>query len=286
MATKRPFVHPSRQEQVPTEPNRKRQKPNHLSGGKSFKKAHPINDLKSQVRSLRRLLEHNDDLPANVRVEKERALKSAQHELEETLKAKKRSEMIARYHKVRFFDRQKATKRLKRARKELDACVEEEGKAALEQKVKDAEVHVNYAIYYPLDRAYVALFPTKKKEKKDGEQSEDEGEEHEDKAAKEVERQGDKEMWEKVRQCMAEGTLDALRNGKLTSHEEEVEKEKVREAPRPKDIAVTKKKRQKKDEPLPGDMHGNRRERRKAIAAAKERAESDEESQDGRGFFE
>ena len=216
MATKRPIsqVHPSRREQVPSEePRRKRQKPSNL-GKQSFKKAHPVNDLKSQIRSLKRLLSRNEDLPAPVRVEKERALQTAQHELAQTERAKQRSEIIGRWHKVRFFDRQKASKRLKKARKALAACADDVGseeRKALEQRVQDAEVDVNYAQYYPLELAYVPLFPRKKAEKlgEDGEGIDGSPEAQGETSA---ERQGDPEMWKKVQQCMVDGTLDSLRN--------------------------------------------------------------------------
>jgi hypothetical protein len=203
MATKRSalHVHPSRQDQVPDEPRRKRQKPDN-AGPKSFKKAHPVNEIKSQIRSLKRLLERNDGMPATVRVEKERALQTAQHELQQAEKAKKRSEMIGKYHKIRFFDRQKATKRLKRAQKDLQAFegdyMKREG---LEQAVEDAKVDVKYAQYFPLDQPYVSLFPRR---------SENDDEEEVD-----SERKGDSVIRQKIRDCMANGTLDALRNGKL-----------------------------------------------------------------------
>lgn len=279
MATKRsaPSIHPSRQEQVPEEPRRKKQKPNNL-GKKSFKKAHTVNELKSQVRSLSRLLEHNDDLPPKVRIEKERALQTAQHELDEEQRAKKRSEMIGKYHKIRFFERQKATKRLKRAKKELKECEteqEDEKRAMLQRKIEEAEVDVNYAIYYPLDVAYQPLFPSKKKPSRDGEQ--EGSEEPEDGDAKsEPERQGDPEMWEKIRQCMADNTLDALRWGRLAAaHSEGREQDGLPSRPEP-----SKKKRRKEQQE--GDVHGNRRERRAAKAAAK--VESDDDSEGG--FFE
>ena len=214
MATKRsaPPVHPSRQEQVPNEPKRKKQKPNN-AGPKSFKKAHTVNELKSQVRSLKRLLERNDGLPATVKVEKERALQTAQHDLQKEEQAKQRSDMIAKYHKIRFFDRQKATKRLKRARKKLNACEDgDDERMRLEQALSDAEVDVNYAQYFPLDQPYVSLFPRKESGSDDG--SEGSGD---------AERKGDDSMWQKVKQCMADGTLDALRNGRLREDEHEEE---------------------------------------------------------------
>jgi hypothetical protein len=224
MATKRPAhdVHPSRQEQVPRDSNpRKRQKPDNLSGTKSFKKARPVNELKTSIRNIKRLLERdvaeksmgeaggkNKPLPPKVRISKERELASAQHELAESQAAEKRSKMIARYHKVRFFDRQKATKRLKRARKAMkevedDAARREE----LAREADECELDVQYAMYYPLDVPYVALYPSHKKV--EGQEEDSDGK------AVEVARQGDAEMRALLKKCVTEGKLDALRNGKL-----------------------------------------------------------------------
>ncbi|KAK3723440.1 hypothetical protein LTR37_001692 [Vermiconidia calcicola] len=250
MATKRsaPQVHPSRQDQVPNEPKRKRQKPNN-AGPKSFKKAHPVNEIKSQIRSIKRLLEKNEGLPANVRIEKERELQTAQHELEEEQKAKKRSDMISRYHKIRFFDRQKATKRLKRAKKELRACEDDEQlRAELAGKVDDAEVDVNYAQYFPLDQHYVSLYPRKKANA--GEEGAEDGVEDETAA---TERKGDAEMWQRVKQCMSDGTLDALRNGKLMG-EVDVEREEPPSARREKKVLGKKNAGKGKSAPQPEPM--------------------------------
>lgn len=225
MATKRPnsTIHPSRQTQVPREAPRKRQKPNNLSGSKSFKKARPVNELKTSIRNLRRLLERDDEytkthnngkshsrdeskkpLPPKIRIGKERELASAQRELEESHTAEKRSKMIARYHKVRFFDRQKGTKRLKRARKALKEEEDDAGRREeLAREVDECELDVQYAMFYPLDTAYVALYPSVRKV------------EGEMEGGEEVKRQGDGAMRELVRRCAREGKLDALRNGKL-----------------------------------------------------------------------
>ena len=213
MATKRaaPHVHSSRQNQVPDEPQRKRRKPDN-AGPKSFKKAHPVNELKSQIRSLKRLLERDDKLPATVRIEKERALQTAQHELEETQRAKQKSDMIGRYHKARFFDKQKAAKRLKQARKALKACEDggEGDRVELEEKVREGEVDVNYAQYFPLEQHYVSLFPRKKTDGED-----EEGAEDEQQKAEEPIQKGDAEMRQRVKQCMEDGTLEDLRHGRL-----------------------------------------------------------------------
>lgn len=218
MASKRPApdIHPSRATQVPRDPPRKRQKPNNLSGSKSFKKARPVNELKTSIRNIQRLLSRDGKgtaadgsekkpLPPKIRIAKERELASAQHELAEAQAGEKRSKMIARYHKVRFFDRQKATKRLKRAKKALKEEEGEKEREKLGTEVDECELDVQYAIYYPLDVPYVALYPSVKK-------GEDEGE---DGKASEVKRQGDAEMRALLKRCVELGRLDALRNGKL-----------------------------------------------------------------------
>jgi hypothetical protein len=200
---------------VPGEPKRKRQKPDN-AGPNSFKKAHPVNELKNQIRALKRLLERNENLPATVRVEKERALRSAQHELEQTERAKQRNEIIGRYHKIRFFDRQKATKRLKQARKRLSNFDgDEDSRVNLARRVDDAEVDVNYAQYFPLEQHYVSLFPRKRDDEDEEDSRSGTGEQD-----MVVERKGDQEMWQRVKQCMADGTLDDLRNGRLSEGDE------------------------------------------------------------------
>lgn len=229
MGTKRPHsdIHPSRREQVP-QTARKRQKPDNL-GAKSYKKAHPVNELKTRVRNLTRLLARSDDnLPAHIRVSKERELQAVQHELQETQTAERKSKLIARYHKIRFFDRQKASKRLKKAQKLLDALSDDGTPKQTKQRqneIDEAQVDVNYAIYYPLDKPYNSLFP------KD-ESTEDVQGDSEDSISQDISRKerGDPVMRQMVKQCMANGTLQDLRNGKLTSNEARTEDAAIRKA--------------------------------------------------------
>ena len=62
-----------------------------------------INALKSKIRALTRVLEHDDHLPPGVRIEKERALAGYKQDLEGVQEAKKKKALIGRYHMVRFF---------------------------------------------------------------------------------------------------------------------------------------------------------------------------------------
>ena len=60
-----------------------------------------VNELKKRIRDTKRLLS-KDDLSADVRVLQERALSTYSKELEEEKSRRKRSDMIKRYHFVRF----------------------------------------------------------------------------------------------------------------------------------------------------------------------------------------
>ena len=154
-------------------------------------------------------------------------MQTARSELEQAEKAQQRNEMIGRYHKIRFFDKQKAVKRLTRAQKELDGC--EEGgdrRTELARRVEVARINVNYATYFPLNQHYIPLFPRKRtKEEGEGEGG-GEVDMNEDEGAAEL--RGDPEMRERVKQCMADGTLDALRSGKLMNADEFISAKKKR----------------------------------------------------------
>ena len=152
----------------------------------------PLNPLKARIRSLRRLLAHDDNvdtraakatahmhpdrsaailhdadelevadkhsrrdekrvkrLPAGIRLEHERELKGLEEKVAGLTAKKKRADCITRWHKIRFFERRKAERRMKKLAKE--------GK-----DVHAAEVDLNYALYFPLEKDYVPLWPRKK----------------------------------------------------------------------------------------------------------------------------
>jgi hypothetical protein len=59
-----------------------------------------INELKSRIRGVKRLL--NKDLPADARIVQERALAGYEQDLVEETARRERSNMIKKYHFVRF----------------------------------------------------------------------------------------------------------------------------------------------------------------------------------------
>ncbi len=172
-------------------------------------------------------------------------------------------------------DRQKATRILKRVKKELAAAEDEEEKAVLQKKLHNAEVDVNYAISYPLMKPYSSLYPKSKKTKATETDDSDEAKGKSD----EIDGpKGDVMVWKMVEQAMEEGTLEALRNSKS--------REEIPGAPPKKSkTATAKTKASKEVQPkktyAPQEIPKNRREAR---AAARE-AEAEDEDSDG-GFFE
>jgi transposase len=103
---------------------------------------------------------------------------------------------------------------LKRLKKEHAAAENNEQKGELRQKIHNAEVDVNYAIYYPLMKPYSSLYPKSRKQKaSDSEEAEDTGEDNKDSAEVDGPK-GDVEMWKKVEQAMEDNTLKELRYSK------------------------------------------------------------------------
>lgn len=173
-------------------------------------------------------------------------------------------------------DRQKGTRILKKLKKELEAEEDEEKKQEIARKVHNAEVDVNYAIYYPLMKPYASLYPKSKKEK-EGESDESGDGDAGEKSNREVDGpKGDLTMWKTVEKAMAEGTLDALRNSKegmpSFAPKEKEKKTKMSEQ-------AAKNKEKKMQERLAAAK--NRRERRALETQAQEEAEESDGS-----FFE
>ncbi|KAL8928136.1 MAG: hypothetical protein Q9172_001046 [Xanthocarpia lactea] len=168
-----------------------------------------VNALKSSIRSLSRVLEHEQNLPLDVRIEKERALAGYKQDLENAQHEKERQRMIKKYHMVRFFERQKATRNLKKLRTRLASIQPNSSEhEALDLEIHNAEVDLNYALYHPLTEKYKSLFPRKETQgPRDGTDTT---------GTETVQgRQHKPAMWAIVESCMGIGTLQALRDGKL-----------------------------------------------------------------------
>jgi hypothetical protein len=86
-------------------------------------------------------------------------------------------------------------------------------RAALRSKIHNADVDVNYTIYYPLLRPYVSLYP--KKESSEPAESSADAPSGQKKASESADGpKGDVDVWKAIEEAMEAGTLDRLRNSK------------------------------------------------------------------------
>ena len=78
----------------------------------------------------------------------------------------------------------------------------------MQQALHEAEVDINYALFHPLDEKYQSLYPPK------GKNGAIEGDGTDNKGARKagVTRPS---IWTVVEKCMTDGTLEALRDGRL-----------------------------------------------------------------------
>ncbi len=101
-------VHPSRQALVPSSSSKPTKKPRRIKPPphKSAARTTSVNAIKKRIRDVKRRLERLQDLPADVRVENERALAAYEQELVAAEEEKVKQKMIKKYHMVRFFGMQ------------------------------------------------------------------------------------------------------------------------------------------------------------------------------------
>ncbi|KAF2020567.1 hypothetical protein BU24DRAFT_445766 [Aaosphaeria arxii CBS 175.79] len=206
----------------------KKARSNFKAGGSNFKagnhpkpqpKANATSGIKSRIRDLKRLLEHVDNqpkyrMPAGIRVERERELETLEHELVEKSTAGReavfKNKMISKYHQVRFFDRRRAERTLKKLRRQLSTLEDETERPGLLQKIHNAEVDLNYAMYHPLLEPYASLYPKGEKGEKDTTSNET----HATLPTETDGPKGNKDMWRAIEEAMESNTLNTLRNRK------------------------------------------------------------------------
>ena len=140
------------------------------------------NNRSTRIHSIRKLLAR--DLAPNVKIEKERELASLLFDQQKDKLKSESSKMITRYHKVRFFERKKAERKVRQLEKrrdwlarklrdtadgiEGDPAGEEERLASererqeqlknLDPLIREASVDLNYTIYSPLNQKYISIF--------------------------------------------------------------------------------------------------------------------------------
>ncbi|KAF4996900.1 hypothetical protein FGRMN_4221 [Fusarium graminum] len=287
-----------------------------FNGAKKFKHSktskHRPNEgtstwAKKRTRTIERLLNRNQDLPATVRNDLERELGALKNTVSDKSFQRLRSAMISKYHMVRFFERKKASRLVKQLRKKIGETESTEADEieGLKRDLHVAEVDEAYTQHFPHAEAYISLYTSAKSEKEDEDKDDDKLDytplKH--RGLLHTERPP---MWSEVEQAMKNGphALRSLRE-RRPAEEAQEGKQQERHLNKPKTSTSTEKaskaqpRQQTKPEtgktkpapaPTPytngkaGATPKNRRERR-ALERQPGKAVVDDDSDDG-GFFE
>lgn len=237
---------------------------------KKKSKSERKNNPSSRIHSLKKQLAKAENMPMTIRRDKERELAALVSEQNKKMVLKAGKKNLQKYHFVRFIERQKAERTLKRLQQQLEKSdkQDEEAKAKIDQSIHETEVDINYTQYAPLAEKYISLYA-----------DEPHGSETKDQKRKASSKGASKPpMWYEVEKRMLEGgkRLKALREGRLSS-------EKKPE----KDLSVSGKKKEsrgnKKIAPVEGHSEdsGDQGIPKPDVVGS----DDDENSSDG-GFFE
>ncbi|KYK57794.1 nuclear protein involved in pre-rRNA processing [Drechmeria coniospora] len=192
MGTKRSIVDVESQEGGDTpadNPGFANKRRKHFGTGKHKAKEGSSEFAKKRVRNIQRLLQRNQDLPANVRNDLERELAAHVADIGDKTFQRKRSAMISKYHMVRFFgisrpttdrlrsltrtccritdrraERKKASRLAKQLRRQIDNAPDGEDVEKLKQQLHIAEVDEAYTLYHPHAESYISLYGNIKSE--------------------------------------------------------------------------------------------------------------------------
>lgn len=251
-----------------------RDEPSHRPVTKHTRKERKQN-RSTRIHSLRKLLARGT-LPSTVQQEKERELAALIHEQDRTKSRKEAKRTLERYHYVRFVERQKAEKRLKRLRKERASV---RNSLEVDKKIHEMEVNRCYAIYHPLDQKYVSIFASST----DAKEEEREEEDDDDQDPSEEKGNEKPSMWYKVEAAMARGEkyLQALRTGKSDTSAQHIAVHPDREANFVKDNGGSKSTR---SQPLLKQPKNKANLLNSETIATSEKSDGEDQS-DG-GFFD
>ncbi|KAI1818833.1 hypothetical protein GGS20DRAFT_591453 [Poronia punctata] len=239
-----------------------------------------LNGMKKRARTIERRLACQQSLPANVRHELEKELEHHKANIEETADHKRRRDMIAKYHMVRFFERKKADRLAKQIRSQLETETDEEERKKLEADLHIAQIDSLYAKFFPYRERYISLYPAASKKDTQEQQSKKEDASSAAKAALHTERPP---MWKVIEETAKKGDLALKLLVERKSSSSTRENSQTQELRPPKQSLAAKPGRSKAKNSFPPekttDSHTSKNERQQTHGSG-----SDDDS-DG-GFFE
>ena len=122
-----------------------------------------VSKLKSQLRQAKRLL-LKDGLTPELRSTTEKKISQLQASIETVPSKEQERKNAIKYHRIKFFDRTKVARRLKKVTSELDQLNSAENpreteKQKLELQAQHLRIDLNYIRHYPKHLKYVSLCP-------------------------------------------------------------------------------------------------------------------------------
>ncbi|KAI5956341.1 EFG1 [Candida jiufengensis] len=129
--------------------------------------------LKKKIRDIERLLKKSSEpnskskLPANKKIEYERALKGLNIELQQSQFNIKQKTNATKYHMVRFFEKKKAIRKLKQLRsqfKEIEKTGIKKDIKKVRKQLRHGEIDLLYIVLFPKSEKYISLYPSSNNE--------------------------------------------------------------------------------------------------------------------------
>lgn len=118
-----------------------------------------VQKVKAGLRQTRRLLA-KEKLPADVRIAAERKLKAQEAELQRAEAVRKERALAIRYHKVKFFERQKVLRKINQTKKRLTVVdLPKNEQKKLTADLYELRVNLHYINHYPKTEKYISLYP-------------------------------------------------------------------------------------------------------------------------------
>ncbi|CAE6413753.1 unnamed protein product [Rhizoctonia solani] len=133
----------------------------HYSNTKQSNPDEPgVQKIKSALRQTHRLLA-KENLAVDVRIASERKLKSLEADLAKAEIRKKERTIVVRYRKIKFFDKQKITRKINQTKRALVAPeLDKKERKKLQKELLSHRVDLNYILNYPKLDKYIALYPS------------------------------------------------------------------------------------------------------------------------------
>jgi hypothetical protein len=131
--------------------------PRPTSGRAGVEKVASVTAVKKQIRGVQRML-NKPNLPAEAKTKQEALLAKLSDGLRDATKKRRERHRSTKYHKVKFFERQKCDRRIKQTERKLQEATDASARAELEKQLEAHRTDMQYIRYYPPEQKYISLY--------------------------------------------------------------------------------------------------------------------------------